>query len=129
MKTLSARTVGRAGVPLFCDSLLGDAKVSPDDCQCAVVALIVGTQPDNILSEFSEEKFISISGLAADQPSALFKKPQSVPSSMNAQNHLRWVWGSTALADALTANQPGLCLGVDLIKVKDPKPYAMGGSI
>ena len=114
--------MGREDVPLFCDSLLEDAKVSPIDCQCAVVALIIGAQPDNILSEFSEEKFIR--DLAADLPSALLKKPQSVPSSVNAQTHLRWVLGLTA-----PATQSGLCLGVDHLEVKDPKPYAVGGSI
>ena len=54
--------MGREGVPLFCDSLLRNAKASPVDCQCAFFALIVGTQSDNILSEFSKKKFIS--GLA-----------------------------------------------------------------
>jgi len=37
-------------------------------------------------------------------------------ASINAQTHLRWVFGSTAPADAPTAEHPGLCLGYTFIK-------------
>ena len=37
--------VGRKGIPLFCNSLLGDAKVSPAICHRAVVAHIMDAQP------------------------------------------------------------------------------------
>ncbi len=38
--------------------------------------------------------------------------------SMKAQTHLRWVFGLTVLADALTAKHPGLCLGYTLRKCR-----------
>ena len=37
-------------------------------------------------------------------------------ASINAQTHLRWVFGSTAPADVPTAKHPGLCLGYTFIK-------------
>jgi hypothetical protein len=35
---------------------------------------------------------------------------------VNAQTHLRWVFGLTAPADAPMAKHPGLCLGYTFIK-------------
>ncbi len=77
------------------------------------------------LSELSGKKLNQ--GLATGQPSTSLEISQSVVSprcnlltttstrlvmaSMNTQTCLRWVFGSTAPAEAPTAEHPGLCSG------------------